>query len=58
MAFTLTNKFWQYWRPHLDYLEKHTQWKELWTSKDMFHLPSCNEVDASTRVRIVMYQKC
>ena len=58
MTFTVTNNLWQNWRAHQDDLEKSMQWKELWTSKDMFHLPSCKDEDVSTRVRLFMYQKC
>ena len=33
------------------------KWKSIWRSDDLWYFPCCSQEDASTRVRVYVYQK-
>ena len=55
----LTHKttVWPKWEPIQAKFQDDQIWKHIWTSKDLFYLPSCAGEDIITRVRIYIYQK-
>ena len=55
----LTHKttVWPKWEPIQAKFQDDQIWKHIWTSKDLFYLPSCSGEDIITRVRIYIYQK-
>ena len=57
ILFTHKTKIWPKWEPIQTKFQNDQKWKHIWTSKDLFYLPSCSGEDILTRVRIYIYQK-
>ena len=56
IAFTHKTNVWSKWEGHQKSLEEGQMWKHVWTSQDLFYLPSCSGEEPSTRVRVYVYQ--
>ena len=57
ISFTHKSQVWSKWEVVQKGLVRQMKWKQVWQSKDLFYLPSCDGEDIKTRVRIYLYQK-
>ena len=54
---THKSQVWSKWESFQQNLVEKGKWKQMWQSKDLFYLPSCEGEDIKTRVRIYLFQK-
>ena len=57
ISFTHKTIIWPKWEILQENFQKCGKWKHIWTSKELFYLPSCSGEDISTRVKVYIYQK-
>ena len=57
ILFTHKTTVWPKWEPIQEKLQKENKWKHIWTSPDLFYLPSCSGAMEDERVRVYIYQK-
>merc|ERR1712110_141639 len=57
ISFTHKTIIWPKWETLQENFQKCGKWKHIWTSKELFYLPSCSGEDISSRVKVYIYQK-